>query len=208
MKNILVKRLGKSIVAEAAINYISKQASTQHGDARKAISMASDAIKLRLCQLQPGTFSEGPLVSMKEVMIQMKQEKNKFTEIVKGLSEESKAVLAILTALTRVGITQTRMSRLHHYVNNMLESYNFGVKPMAGMDFKALMETLGDQGLLKVGTGQGSMADLTSIPIELGAAAEDIQKAADSELRKESDRYALLLDLREDDLEYFVEEPV
>jgi Cdc6-like AAA superfamily ATPase len=174
-----------------ALEFIAMKVAQNTGDARSVLDMATNAIERRLLVVRDGgslpADQNAPLVTMADVMPQVKKTNAKIAETIEGLPAMGKAILCVLASLARAGAKSTTLGKLKRFVSDaMSESQQEELLTLE--DFKALVETLLDNGLLSVGgsiQGNLGMGNLQMMPISLGSQLEDVEVAIANGLGKE-----------------------
>jgi Cdc6-like AAA superfamily ATPase len=172
------------------LEFIAKKVEQNTGDARSALEMTVKAIERRLSAVRDGCSmpadQNASLVTMADVMPAVKKSNTKIAETIEGLPAMGKAILCVLTTLARAGSKATTLGKLKRFASDaMSESQQEEVLTLD--DFKALIETLTDTGLLSIGgsnMGMG-MGNLQMMPISLGLQLEDVEVAIANGLGKE-----------------------
>jgi Cdc6-like AAA superfamily ATPase len=173
-------------VAPNALEFIAKKVEQNTGDARSALEMTVKAIERRLSAVRDGCSmpadQDAPLVTMADVMPAVKKSNAKIAETIEGLPTMGKAILCVLTTLARAGSKSTTLGNLKRFASDAM-SENHQEEVLTLDDFKALVETLTDTGLLSM---QGNMGgNLHILPISLGLQLEDVEVAIANGLGKE-----------------------
>jgi Cdc6-like AAA superfamily ATPase len=173
-------------VAPNALEFIAKKVEQNTGDARSALEMTVKAIERRLSAVRDGcsmpTNQDAPLVTMADVMPEVKKSNTKIAETIEGLPAMGKATLCVLSSLARACSKSTTLGKLKRFVSDaMSESQQEEVLTLD--DFKALVETLTDTGLLSMQGSKGG--NLQLMPISLGLQLEDVEVAIANGLGKE-----------------------
>ena len=178
-------------MAPSALEFIAKKVEQNTGDARSALEMTVKAIERRLSAVRDGCSmpadQNAPLVTMADVMPAVKKSNTKIAETIEGLPVMGKAILCVLTTLARSGSKSTTLGKLKRFASDaMSESQQEEVLTLD--DFKALVETLTDTGLLEIGGSMNSnmgVGNLQMMPISLGLQLEDVEVAIANGLGKE-----------------------
>jgi Cdc6-like AAA superfamily ATPase len=173
------------------LEFIAKKVEQNTGDARSALEMTVKAIERRLSAVRDGcnmpADQNAPLVTMADVMPAVKKSNTKIAETIEGLPTMGKAMLCVLTTLARARSKSTTLGKLKRFASDaMSESQQEEVLTLD--DFKALVETLTDTGLLSTGgsmNGNMGVGNLQMMPISLGLQLEDVEVAIANGLGKE-----------------------
>jgi Cdc6-like AAA superfamily ATPase len=188
---IVQARIGNKIVDPKALEFMAMKVESSTGDARSVLEMTAKAIERRLSAVRDGSRlpsnPNAPLVTMADVMPAVKKSNTKIADTIEGLPTMGKASLCVLATLARVGAKPTTLGKLKRFVTEAM-SENQHEELLTLDDFKALVETLVDTGLLTIGGSMKAnlgMGNLLTMPISLGLQLEDVQVAITNGLGKE-----------------------
>lgn len=198
LQQILLARVGATVIAPNVIDYIAKKVATSTGDARKALEMAANAVQHRIDQFQGSTTgsTDGHLVKMPNVIQANKEEILNLRDRITGLPAVGKVILCILTAYAQAGgAIKTTIGELKQCVSECMRQTGMEDEMVQMDDFLVLLETLVDSGLLRAsfsttnssnGNGlnlsQRTLSDVHRQPIYLGIQLDDIEKVLESDL--------------------------
>jgi Cdc6-like AAA superfamily ATPase len=178
-------------VAPKALEYIAMKVEQNTGDARSVLEMTAMAIERRLSAVRDGRSlpldQDAPLVDMADVMPAVKKSNTKIAETIEGLPTMGKSILCVLATLARTGAKSTTLGKLKRFTTDAM-SETQQEEMLTLDDFKALVETLTDTGLLSIeGSMQANMGigNLQMMPISLGLQLEDVEIAIANGLGKE-----------------------
>lgn len=179
-------------MAPSALEFIAKKVEQNTGDARSALEMTVKAIERRLSAVRDGcklpSDHHAPLVTMADVMPAVKKSNTKIAETIEGLPAMGKAILCVLTTLARTGAKSTTLGKLKRFTSDAMLSDSQQEEVLTLDDFKALIETLTDTGLLSVGGSMHAtmgMGNLQMLPVSLDLQLEDVELAIANGLGKE-----------------------
>ncbi len=204
LQQILLARVGSTVVAPNVIDYIAKKVATSTGDARKALEMAANAVQHKIDQSNGSMTdsTDGHLVKMPQVIQANKEEIMNLKERISGLPSFGKVILCVLTTYAQAGAVDTTIGKLKQCVSECMRQTGMEDEMVQMDDFLVLLETLVDSGLLRASssTTQGSkgnfsqqtLSDVHRQPIRLGTQLDDIEKVLESELKQ-----SFYLNLRE-----------
>jgi Cdc6-like AAA superfamily ATPase len=178
-------------VAPKALEFIAMKVEQNTGDARMVLEMTAKAIERRLSVVRDGgqlpSNQDAPLVTIADVMPAVRKSNTKIAETIEHLPAMGKATLCVLATLARVRANSTTLGKLKRFVSEAM-SENHQDELLTLEDFKALLETLADTGLLSVG-GSGranqGMGSLQMMPICMGLQLEDVDIAISNGIGKE-----------------------
>jgi len=210
LTGILKSRLVPNTVDDKAIEYISKTVASSGGDARKALELASKAVKTCYEGLSEKSAltppKPGPWVTMKHVVSAARAQTKQMNETINSLPEDGKALLCVLAALSKTDVTRTTFGALRRFVSDCMEFRGgYDLTPVA--DFRCMLETLENSALIQLGDANGiksdlSVGELMYTPVVVGAQMADIEKAVVAELGKEG-FYATVMDKARKNLDKF-----
>jgi len=182
---ILEARVGGKIIAKTAMTMIAKKVSSSSGDARKALELASDAIKNCLASLRTKSAksnSEYPLVTMQHLGSSLKVGNKRLAEVVEGLPQVGKVILCVAATLARADVKTTTIGKLRNFVGECM--CRDQVEDMVSLeDFKMILETLADSGLLSFGNAKSNVisscvaSEIYRKPICLSVQLDDVENA-------------------------------
>lgn len=212
LSSILEARMGPHVMEKKAIEFIAKTVAGTGGDARKALEIASKSVQLCFDQLPENSSSSATeqLVKMKHALMTIRAPAKQYHETIKGLPEEGKAALCVLSVLCKTDVTHTTFGTLRNFVSQCVDAGAMGELSSTG-DFKLILETLENSSLLQFGDTTGKkkrvaedapLSELMFMPICLGTQATDIEKAVQDELGKTA-FYATVMAKTRDNLNLF-----
>jgi Cdc6-like AAA superfamily ATPase len=200
LQQILLARVGSTVIAPNVIDYISKKVASSTGDARKALEMAAYAVQHRIDQSTSSTASDltnGHLVKMPNVIQGNKEEVLNLKERISGQPVVGKVILCVLTSYAQAsGAVDTTIGELKQCVSECMRQTGIEDEMVQMEDFLVLLETLVDSGLLRASSTESynkrngmnlsrrTLSDVHRQPIRLGIQLEDIEKVLDSELKQ------------------------
>jgi cell division control protein 6 len=207
LKQILLARVGTSVIDPNVLDYIAKKIAASSGDARKALELAANAVQHRLDQLLStygaatgmSNAAVGPIVKMPNVMQASKEEAVNLKERIAGQPVVGKVILCVLTSYAHAGgAVDTTIGELKQCVYECMRQSGMEDEMVQMDDFLVLLETLVDSGLLrassntamKTDSGNGfnltrrTLSDVHRQPIRLGIQLEDIEKVLESDLKQ------------------------
>ncbi|KAL7567727.1 hypothetical protein ACA910_012061 [Epithemia clementina (nom. ined.)] len=215
---ILKGRMEENVMHEKAVEFIAKTVANSGGDARKALEFASKAVKFFYDSLPSeaaSSYSPEPLVTLRHVL-EIKNEQNKeYHATIEGLPDNGKAMLCVLSALSQNNVTHTTFTKLRRFTVQCIEEGGMG-ETGSEQDFKLLLETLENSGLVRLGdnTGRkkkassanmGPLMELCRMPVCIGQQSSDIEKAVESVLGKDN-FYRMLMTATKSNLREFHDE--
>jgi hypothetical protein len=185
------------------IEFVASKVAATSGDARKVLELASKAVEQCREKLGPDRLEaaftwtndvdavtpDKPLVLLPHAMMAIRGAMTKYAELIDGLSLLPKAALCVATTLARAlddgSASMLTMGMLKKYTMEAgcEEIYNFEMD-----DFKGVVETLVDSGLLKLAAcdkkrfATESLNNLANIPVRLELQLEDVLSALDKTL--------------------------
>lgn len=136
-------------------------------------------------------MSTGPLVQMAHVQAATKEKTREIPQLVASLPQNIKYILCCLTAVAQGNVKRTTIGNLKRFIVGCARSLGVGSGVENTVEFVGALVRLQDAGLLSTDgtdllTQQASFADLASQKIVLGLQREDVEKAVEDELCKNS----------------------
>lgn len=186
---IVQARIGDKVFDPKAMKFMAMKSSTIKGDARDVLSLATETIKGRIQSLSEGKrlpkSPDAPLVGIPDVIQAVKKAALDIPAAIEGLPAMGKAILCVLTTLAQESITTTSLGKLRRFVTSAMDE-NQRDEVLTLEDFKSLVETLCDNGLLAIkGKLDAGTANLIKMPISLGYQLEDVEIAINNGIGKE-----------------------
>ena len=184
IKTILRERVGNTICATSAIEYIAKTVMKGSGDLRRAMETMTNAIQSALDNAKQDITTDGPLVLMSHVIETLKSSNSARTmkDRIVGLPNAGKFMMCVLC---RVAQSSERISMKGqelrneitlHITENQLDEENILEKT----EFNVLLDTLADSGLIRYDDSKkhnNSNTDKSQRYVQLGVPSDEIKQA-------------------------------
>jgi Cdc6-like AAA superfamily ATPase len=162
--HILRARVGETIVDHAALKFVAKKVSLASGDARSALDMLSIAVQRRLETASGEVSSDGPLITMRDVHLVSRGDKETSVKaIIEGQSTSMKVLLCILVSLSQAGVFESTLGNLRNLVNECLGEDGRTNELLPSDDFCLSLEMLVDQGLVNIAQKSSSSSSSSTI---------------------------------------------
>jgi Cdc6-like AAA superfamily ATPase len=191
---ILEARVGRSVFAAGALDYIAKKVAACSGDARKALEMASNAVQNCLRTTCESDCADGPLVKVPHVVQSNKDETANLKDRIEGLPLAGKVMICVLTSYARAGVVECTVGDLKDCVCDCLRQSGSEDEMLTMDDFVVVLETIVDSGLLLAATQNQSggefrlsgreLSEVHKQQIRLGLQLEEVEKALAIELKQ------------------------
>lgn len=188
--HILQARVGETIFESKALDFIAKKIAQGSGDVRKALELASGAVKNCLLSLgdQVGDMdTQHALVKIPHVASAFKHVNRAVANIIDGLPTLGKTTLCVIVSLAKAEVTMTSIAILKRFVKDCVMQRETEEEMMSMPDFVAILEMLLDSGLLNLGKidkasggsklSRLSAQQLAGMPIQLGIQLDDVEQA-------------------------------
>lgn len=210
---IVVDRVGKSIIHEKAIEFAASKVAAGQGDARLMLEFTRSAVRVCLETMAPAQLSlnvmNGPIVTIQHMMKAIKATRcDDYCDIIEALPHNHKIVLCVAVTLSQVSPSwcEIPVSKLHRWTKTVLGHMDteddFTVEI-----FKDCVSALFDQGLLKsddeTNINTAPWTSAVNMTIRLGCQLQDVESALEETLG-DNKFYSLVLrraselDLRND----------
>lgn len=195
--HILRARVGETVVDYAALKFVAKKVSLGSGDARSALDMLSIAVQRRLETASGEVSSDGPLITMRDVHLVSRGDKETSVKaIIEGQSTSMKVLLCILVSLSQAGVFESTLGNLRNLVNECLGEDGRTNELLPSDDFCLSLEMLVDQGLVNIAqksssssftVSHGFLTGLTLVDraqqrVCLGTQSEEVEQILQSDL--------------------------
>lgn len=189
---IVVDRVGTSIIHEKAIEFAASKVAAGKGDARLMLEITRSAVLVCLETMAPTQQSSnvmnGPIVTIQHMMKAVKATRSDdYCDIIEGLPHFHKIVLCVAVTLSQVSPSWCVIpaSKLHRWTKSVLGHMNTEDDFTLEI-FKDCVSALFDQGLLKSddesNINTASWTSAVNMPIRLGCQLQDVESALEETL--------------------------
>jgi cell division control protein 6 len=201
--------VGCNVIDPKAVEFIASKVAASCGDARQLLALTSSAVSKCQASLISGkeTTCDKPIVTLKHMMLAVKDTIQKWADIIDGLPQMAKIILCVAVTLTQAGPDWNviRLGKLKNFCSAALREDLYD-EDLSVDTFAGLVQQLFDAGLLLSGQVEPmdvSMHDyssLYSMPIRLGVQLYDVESALEQTLGEQDFYRGLLQKIRSTDL--------